>query len=144
MSGLANRGGMQQMVRPSGDRFPIDVVFVVDATESMTSLLERVKIRVLTLDAALRDELERSKRVLDSLRVKLIVFRDLYDDPHSAFEITNFFDLPTQRSEFESVASTHWAEMKEEWENVWLETRTETGLLDLTWEEVVKTLVATI
>ena len=42
------------------------------------------------------------------------------------------------------VASTHWAEMKEEWENVWLETRTETGLLDLTWEEVVKTLVATI
>jgi len=251
MSGLANRGGIQEKVRPSGERFPIDVVFVVDATESMSSLLERVKIRVLTLDAALKEELERSKRVLDSLRVRLIVFRDLYDDPLSAFEVTNFFDLPTQRSEFENavsriaayggddlvesglealflamrsawrnepqdlkrrhiimlftdqdahdfgasiptkyaqpphprtiadlkklwgppirgglmnerakrlvlfapdsitsndgiVASTLWAEMKEEWESVWMETRTGKGLLDLTWDVVVKTLVATI
>ena len=251
MSGLDNRVGLAQTLRPRGERFPIDVVFVIDATESMVDLLERVKIRILTLDVALKDELQRSKRVLDSLRVKIIVFRDLYDDPNSAFEVTKFFDLPLQRAEFEDavsrieayggddlvesglealflamrsawrnepqdlkrrhiimlftdqdahdlgasiptkyaqlphprtianlkklwgpptrgglmnerakrlvlfapesitsndgiVASTHWTEMKEEWENVWLETRTDTGLLDLTWEEVVKTLVATI
>lgn len=247
MSGLDRRGG----VRPSGERFPIDVVFVVDATESMTQLLEQVKIRILTLDSALKEELERSKRNLDSLRIKLIVFRDLYDDPRSAFEVTKFFDLPAQRAEFEDAVgrieayggddlvesglealflamrsawrnepndlkrrhiimlftdqdahdlgasiptsyaqpphprtiadlkklwgppirgglmserakrmvlfapesitsndgierSTHWTELKEEWENVWLETRTDTGLLDLTWEEIVKTMVATI
>jgi hypothetical protein len=103
MSGLANRAGLWQTVRPSGERYPIDVVFVVDGTESMTPLLERVKMRILTLDGEIEKELRGSNRVLDSLRARLIVFRDLYDDPETAFEMTKFFDLPAQREEFENT-----------------------------------------
>jgi len=96
MSGLQNRVG----IRATGEKFPIDVVFVVDATESMNMLLETVKFRILGLDADIAERLKVSNRILESLRVRLIVFRDLYDDPESAFEITRFFDLPTQQSEF--------------------------------------------
>ncbi len=250
MSGLSNRGGVQQAVRPSGERFPIDVVFVVDGTESMGPLLERVKLRMLTLDGQIEEELQRSKRVLDSLRVRLVVFRDLYEHQESAFEVTKFFELPNQRAEFESAVKgieafgggdapesglealflamrsawrnepkdlkrrhfillftdqdahdlgagipvkyaqaphprtmadlkklwgppsrnglmnerarrmvlfapesistnegdleTRWAEMQSDWENVWIERRDEAGLIDLSWDDVVKTLVATI
>jgi len=250
MSGLANRGGLQHTMRPSGERFPIDVVFVVDGTESMGPLLERVKLRILALDGEIEEELRRSKRMLDSLRVRLIVFRDLYEHQESAFELTKFFDLPTQRAEFENAVKgieafgggdapesglealflamrsawrnepedlkrrhiillftdqdahdlgasipvsyaqtphprtmadlkklwgprsrngimnerakrmvlfapesiptnegelgTQWAEMQSDWENVWIERRDEAGLIDLGWDDVVKTLVATI
>ncbi len=96
MSGLQNRVG----IRATGEKFPIDVVFVVDATESMNMLLETVKFRILGLDSDIAERLKVSNRILESLRVRLIVFRDLYDDPESAFEITRFFDLPTQQSEF--------------------------------------------
>jgi len=250
MSGLANRGGLQHTMRPSGERFPIDVVFVVDGTESMGPLLERVKLRILALDGEIEEELRRSKRMLDSLRVRLIVFRDLYEHQESAFELTKFFDLPTQRAEFENAVKgieafgggdapesglealflamrsawrnepedlkrrhiillftdqdahdlgatipvsyaqtphprtmadlkklwgprsrngimnerakrmvlfapesiptnegelgTQWAEMQSDWENVWIERRDEAGLIDLSWDDVVKTLVATI
>ena len=250
MSGLANRGGLQHTMRPSGERFPIDVVFVVDGTESMGPLLERVKLRILALDGEIEEELRRSKRMLDSLRVRLIVFRDLYEHQESAFELTKFFDLQTQRAEFENAVKgieafgggdapesglealflamrsawrnepedlkrrhiillftdqdahdlgatipvsyaqtphprtmadlkklwgprsrngimnerakrmvlfapesiptnegelgTQWAEMQSDWENVWIERRDEAGLIDLSWDDVVKTLVATI
>lgn len=106
MSGLADRAGLHRTVRPSGERYPIDVVFVVDGTESMNPLLERVKMRILTLDGEIEKELQRSNRVLDSLRARLIVFRDLYDDPETAFETTRFFDLPAQREEFENAVKS--------------------------------------
>ena len=96
MSGLQNRAG----IRATGEKFPIDVVFVVDATESMTSLLETVKFKILSLDSDIAERLRKSNRVLESLRVRLIVFRDLYDDSESAFDVTRFFDLPTQQAEF--------------------------------------------
>jgi len=96
MSGLQNRFG----VRATGEKFPIDVVFVVDATESMNGLLETVKFKILSLDLDIAERLKLSNRILESLRVRLIVFRDLYDDPGTAFEVTGFYDLPAQQAEF--------------------------------------------
>lgn len=40
--------------------------------------------------------------------------------------------------------STAWSEMQADWDNVWIERRDEAGLIDLSWDDVVKTLVATI
>lgn len=96
MSGLQNRVG----IRATGEKFPIDVVFVVDATESMNGLLETVKFKILSLDLDISERLKLSNRILESLRVRLIVFRDLYDDPGTAFEVTGFYDLPAQQAEF--------------------------------------------
>lgn len=73
MSGLVNRPGLQRMA-PSGERFPIDVVFVVDGTESMSVFVDSVKQRIGQLDADIAYRLRGTNRVLDSMRVRLIVF----------------------------------------------------------------------
>lgn len=98
MSGLVNRPGLQRMA-PSGERFPIDVVFVVDGTESMSVFVDSVKQRIGQLDADIAYRLRGTNRVLDSMRVRLIVFRDLFEDSSSAFDMTKFLELPTQSDE---------------------------------------------
>lgn len=97
MSGLGNRRGIE----PRGDKYPIDVVFVVDATESMGGLLDSVKYNILRLNDDIQERLTKSNRVLDSLQVRLIVYRDLIEDVDTAFELTNFFRLPEQREQFD-------------------------------------------
>lgn len=98
MSGLEDR---LRRVKPTGGRYPIDIVFVVDATESMSSWLETVKFNVLRLGDDLRDSMTTEGKTIESLRVRLIVYRDIFDDPESAFELTPFFDLPSEKLEFE-------------------------------------------
>lgn len=102
MSNLENR---LRQLRPLGGMYPVDIVFVVDATESMGPCLETVKFNVLRLGDDLRDRMIKDGKNLDSLRVRLIVFRDLYDQAESAFEVTPFYELPLQRQEFEKVVS---------------------------------------
>lgn len=88
MSNLENR---LRAMKPLGGRYPVDLVFVVDGTESMSSCLETVKFNVLRLGDDLRERMSKDGKLLDSLRVRLIVFRDLYDDISTAFEVTPFF-----------------------------------------------------
>ena len=102
MSNLENR---LRAMKPLGGRYPVDLVFVVDGTESMSSCLETVKFNVLRLGDDLRERMSKDGKLLDSLRVRLIVFRDLYDDISTAFEVTPFFDLPAQKQEFERAVS---------------------------------------
>lgn len=110
MSGLVNRGqnfGAQRDTADgrilSGAQYPIDVVFVVDATESMAPLIDAVKANILSLSGDIQAELERNGKALHSLQARLIAFRDLYDHPESAFVLTPFFRLPEQAEEFESA-----------------------------------------
>jgi len=84
-------------------RYPIDIVFVVDATESMGPLLDTVKDRILRLESDLRARLQESGKDIDSLRARLIAFRDIIDDPESAIVATDFFDLPAQQDAFKSA-----------------------------------------
>lgn len=98
MSNLENR---LRVKKATGGRYPIDIVFVVDATESMNDWLETVKFNVLRLGDDLQDRMTREGKVLDSLRVRLIVYRDLLDDLETAFELTPFFELPGQKIEFQ-------------------------------------------
>jgi hypothetical protein len=99
VSGLAGRGPVGVV------RYPIDVVFVVDATESMGPLLQTVKHHILQLESDLRIQLKESGKDIDSLRARLIAFRDIIDHPESAIVATDFFDLPEQREAFEAEIS---------------------------------------
>lgn len=110
MSGLGHRGGvsglqsgLERRGQVAGAQYPIDVVFVVDCTESMAPLLDSVKSNILRLAEDIQRELERNGKVLHSLHARLVAYRDLYDHPESAFEITSFFELPERRSEFEAA-----------------------------------------
>lgn len=96
----ASMGGSDLMVNTN-----VDIVFAIDATESMQPLIDKVK----SLTLSFRDELEaglaKNKRKICNLRIKVIVFRDYYVDDKYAMEESRFFILPEEKREFHDFVS---------------------------------------
>lgn len=78
----------------------VDIVFVIDATRSMEPLIEKVKNATLVFHDELTEELKEKKRIIKSLRVKAIWFRDFYFDGKYAYGESPFFILPEEREAF--------------------------------------------
>lgn len=88
-----------------GTKRNIDVVFCIDGTGSMAPCIESVKnnARKFYLDfAAAMTDLGSE---IDSMRVKLIVFRDYHDDGQESMVQSSFFELPADNAEFEKYLS---------------------------------------
>ena len=77
-----------------------DIVFVIDATESMQPTIDMVKQTTLSFYDGLQDALREQKRNLSMLRVKVIWFRDFYYDGSQAYGESKFFDLPEEKEAF--------------------------------------------
>ena len=96
----ASMGGDDLMVNTN-----VDIVFAIDATESMQPLIDKVK----SLTLSFRDELEaglaKNKRKICNLRIKVIVFRDYYVDDYYAMEESRFFYLPEENRDFHNYVS---------------------------------------
>lgn len=88
-----------------GTKRNIDVVFCIDGTGSMAPCIESVKnnARRFYLDfaAAMTD----FGSEIDSMRVKVIVFRDYHDDGDESMVQSSFFELPADNAEFEKFLS---------------------------------------
>lgn len=83
----------------------VDIVFVIDATESMQPLIDKVKSLTLSFREELEKGLERNKRRINNLRIKVIVFRDYYVDDKYAMEESRFFILPEEKQDFYNFVS---------------------------------------
>lgn len=83
----------------------VDIVFVIDATESMQPLLDKVKNLTLTFRDELEKGLSKNKRKINKLRTKVIVYRDFYVDGQYAMEESPFYQLPEQTSAFHQFVS---------------------------------------
>ncbi len=84
-----------QMVRKgvdAGTKTVVDLVFLIDGTGSMQNALDAVKARALTLYKDIIEGLANKRRVVNKMRVKVIVFRDLYVDAN-AYEESDYFIL---------------------------------------------------
>lgn len=88
-----------------GSRTNVDIVFVIDATASMSPVIETVKSFALSFHEKVVEGLKKSNRSVSQMRVKVIVFRDYYCDGDMAMEESNFFYLPEEKSEFRSFVS---------------------------------------
>jgi hypothetical protein len=81
--------------------YSIDLVLVIDATGSMASLIESVKSRALSLHEDLAAHIKGADKAIDSLRVRVIAFRDFYADKDvEPLLASEFFELPGERSKF--------------------------------------------
>lgn len=87
------------LARQYADSGAIDLVLVIDATGSMSGLIDTVKANALDAERQLREALRRDGQALDSLRVRVVVFRDLYCDL-SPIETTPFLELPAGAGRF--------------------------------------------
>lgn len=83
----------------------VDIVFVIDATESMQPLIDKVKSLTLSFREELEKGLEKNKRKIKNLRIKVIIFRDYYVDDRYAMEESRFYILPEENRDFHNYVS---------------------------------------
>ena len=82
-----------------GLSYSVDVVFCIDATESMDPFLDVVKENALNFYQDFMDVMEQKKKKVQQLRVRVVAFRDYMADGREAMLVTDFF-LPHAISHF--------------------------------------------
>lgn len=80
----------------------VDIVFCIDATGSMSGVINNLKENAKRFRDELVLELVEAKTNITSLRVKLIAFRD-YGQDADAMEESRFFELPKDQTAFEEA-----------------------------------------
>lgn len=78
-----------------------DIVFCIDATASMTEAMKDVKENAIGLHAKVKKALDDAGRKVQQMRIKVIVYRDIYVDT-VAFEESEFFTVPEEEVRFKA------------------------------------------
>lgn len=79
----------------------IDLALLIDGTGSMAPCIESVKSNARRFHQEFVKEMTDLGSVIDSMRIKVIVFRDYHDDGEQAMVESPFFELPTDTADFE-------------------------------------------
>lgn len=77
-----------------GLQYAVDIVLCIDATSSMTPLLEMVKTVALSFHRRLEEVMADKAKSISQLRLKIIAFRDFGDNPNDAIVQTDFLLYP--------------------------------------------------
>jgi len=81
-------------------KYTVDIVFVIDATGSMGDLIDEVKQMAVGFDTNLANGLRAEKKGVESLRARVVTFRDIFEEGNDAIRWSQFFNLPEQSDEF--------------------------------------------
>ena len=90
-------------------RYKVDVVFCIDVTGGMGPVLHMIQANVLRLGDDLKEALAQTGRNIDSLRIRVIAFRDFGDNPATALELLDFVNLPDEETRLSSFVRGLWA-----------------------------------
>jgi hypothetical protein len=82
--------------------YAVDIVFVIDTTGSMRSIIEDVKHAAMNFHDDLAMVMNQKEKSIGNLRVRVVAYRDYLDNPSDALRESPFFSLPTQRAEFDN------------------------------------------
>lgn len=85
-----------------GLKYSVDIVMCIDCTGSMGSLLETVKSNALKFYPDLVKACQAKDKNIDSLRIKVIAFRDYNADGADGMHETKFYSIPEQEDTFKS------------------------------------------
>ena len=97
------------MTTPSatqGLKYTVDIVLCIDSTGSMGSIIERVKSSALKFYEDVNAKMAEKDKAIDSLRLKVIAFRDYFVDGGAAMNESGFFLLPQDKEAFTSFVKT--------------------------------------
>lgn len=84
-----------------GTKRNIDVVFCIDGTGSMSPCLANVKSNARRFHMEFVSAMTDLGSEIDSMRIKVIVFRDYECDGNQSMVESPFFELPTDNADFE-------------------------------------------
>lgn len=93
------------MATNQGLSYNVDLVFCIDVTGSMAPVLETVKTNALKFYPDLMKEMEAKDKWVDTLRIKVIAFRDFEADGKNALEVLDFVDLKDKQEDFRSFVT---------------------------------------
>lgn len=79
----------------------IDIVFVIDGTGSMQFCIDSVKNNAIKFRYDFVKKMTDLNSDIDSLRVKVIVFRDYRDDGELAMQQSRFYELPSDEDDYQ-------------------------------------------
>ncbi len=82
--------------------YSVDLVFCIDVSGSMRSILTRVKENALSFYEDVQKNLTAKGKNVDQLRVRVIAFRDLAHPTETPLEESPFFTLPAEQDGFAS------------------------------------------
>jgi hypothetical protein len=98
--------GEARMADGQGLTYSVDLVLVIDATGSMAPIIESVKSSAVSFHADLQKHMREIGKTVDSLRVRVVVFRDYYaDSAADSLIASEFFELPSQQHAFTKFLS---------------------------------------
>lgn len=89
-----------------GLNYNVDLVFCIDITGSMTGILETVKRNALKFYPDLKAALDEKEKNVDSLRIRVIGFRDFEADKEEAIEEHGFVSIPAGNTAFEGFVNS--------------------------------------
>ncbi len=82
----------------------VDVVICIDATGSMSPILNEVKAKAMHLCDLFTEAMDDAGKDIQQLRVKVIAFRDYICDSEPMV-VSPFYTLPTQNAELQSFVN---------------------------------------
>lgn len=80
--------------------YDVDMVFCIDATGSMSKVINNVKLNALKFHDDMAEALAKKDKKVNNLRIKVIAYRDYYDNATDAIQESTFFQLPEQKDEY--------------------------------------------
>lgn len=80
--------------------YTVDIVFCIDSTKSMDTIIEIVKNNALNFYNDLMYAMREKHKNVNEVRIKIISFRDYLADGENAMMVTDFFRLPEDSLEF--------------------------------------------
>ena len=90
--------------------YAVDIVFVIDITGSMTPVIDQVKAGAMGFHDRLLEVMGAKDKYVSSLRLRVVAYRDYYDNASDALFHTPFFALPDQATQFTTYVSGLYAD----------------------------------
>ncbi|MHB1151108.1 MAG: VWA domain-containing protein [Eubacteriales bacterium] len=90
--------------------YNVDMVFCIDSTGSMDSIIDMVKQNALNFYTDVSEAMTAKRKTIDTLRIKVISYKDYIADGVNAMLNTSFFALPAESDEFCACVNSITAE----------------------------------
>lgn len=87
-------------------QYNVDLVFCIDVTGSMDNIIDIVRSNALNFYQDVKACMLKKGKHIDTLRVRLIAFRDYLADGPDAMLMTNFFTLPQEADKLEKCVAS--------------------------------------
>jgi hypothetical protein len=88
-----------------GLSYAVDIVFCIDVTGSMTPIIDKVKTNALRFYEDVQTNLTAKGKNVDTLRIRVIAFRDFTSEAAVPLQESSFFPLPDEQAAFSAFVS---------------------------------------